>query len=134
MYRWVRGAFYAPPKIKSTVFYATLFKWFNFQQTGYQTCKKIQFRQNLACTSSHSTINRLIIYLYLVDEVIMFNIKGIHLYANWVGVKKVLKPRLNLAFKCAIKMRGLYSITLLLNAQPFPLLSCLYTHIKIEVN
>ncbi len=37
-YRLVRGAFYAPPKIKSTVFYPTLFKWFNFQQTGYQAC------------------------------------------------------------------------------------------------
>ena len=38
VYRLVRGAFYAPPKIKSTVFCATLFKWFNFQQTGYHTC------------------------------------------------------------------------------------------------
>ena len=38
VYRLVRGAFYAPPKIKSTVFYATLFKWFKFQQTGYHTC------------------------------------------------------------------------------------------------
>jgi hypothetical protein len=27
VYRLVRGAFYAPPKIKSTVFCATLFKW-----------------------------------------------------------------------------------------------------------
>ena len=38
VYRLVRGAFYAPPKIKSTVFYLALFKWFNFQQTGYQAC------------------------------------------------------------------------------------------------
>ncbi len=43
VYRLVRGAFYAPPKIKSTVFCATLFKWFNFQQTGYHTCKKVDF-------------------------------------------------------------------------------------------
>ena len=53
-----------------------------FNKLAIRHAKKIQFRQNLACTSSHSTINRLIIYLYLVDEVIMFNIKGIHLYAN----------------------------------------------------
>jgi len=32
VYRWVRGAFYAAPQIKSTVFYLTLFKWFKFQQ------------------------------------------------------------------------------------------------------
>jgi hypothetical protein len=38
VYCLVRGAFYAPPKIKSTVFYPALFKWFNFQQTGYQAC------------------------------------------------------------------------------------------------
>ncbi|ALS32507.1 hypothetical protein PTRA_a1266 [Pseudoalteromonas translucida KMM 520] len=36
MYCLVRGAFYAPPKIKSTVFCSALFKWFIFQQTGYQ--------------------------------------------------------------------------------------------------
>ena len=38
VYCLVRGALYATPKIKTTVFCATLFKWINFQQTGYQAC------------------------------------------------------------------------------------------------